>query len=284
MKRILLYIAFFQFAALFTSCEKEIMGYQGKEGVYFATRHGEDHRPETSWPYQPYTEVDFVRINLDETVVAVPIAITGPIKDYDRVFHIEVNPDSTTAILGQHYEAVQREWTIPAGAISVAVTVRVIRTADLEELPKTLGLRLVATDDFALSFPEWDAIPSLDGGATKAEFDASLHTLRLNDIMVQPAEWLGSLRDDNSESGLLGIFTRRKMEFLIEHLGLTYEDFANPEIMPRARMMLIASDATEILVKLLNERKPVLEDDGRLMWLGTVPWTSYVGVPYVPVP
>lgn len=284
MKRILLYIAFVQFAAVFTGCEKDIMGYQGEEGVYFAVRHGDDHRAEGSWPYQPYSDVDFVRINMDEVEFVVQVAITGPVKDYDRTFQVEVNPDSTTAILGQHYEAVERVWTIPAGAISTDVTVRVKRTPDLEETPQTLGLRLVATEDFVLSFPEWDAIPSLDGGATTEEFDASLHTLRLNDIMVEPSEWSGSLQEGNRESGLFGVFTRRKMEFLTEHLGLTYEDFASPESMPLARMMLIALDATDILVRLFNEKTPVLEDDGRLMWMGSVPWTSYLGVPYVPSP
>lgn len=284
MKRFIIYAVVFQLIVVFTGCEKEMMDYEGKEGVYFAVRHGNPTRSAASWPYQPYSDIDFVQIGLDEHETVVTVAITGPVKDYDRPFYIEVNPDSTTAVAGQHYEAVQRDWIIPAGAISTDIKVRVKRTPDLEEAPKTLGLRLVASAELELSFPEWDAIPSLDGGDIVEKFDASLHSLRINDIMIRPAVWSGSLQADNRESGLFGVFTRKKMEFLMEHLGLQYDDFSSAETMPMARMMLIASDGAAILIKRFNEKDPILEDDGRLMWMGSVPWSSYLGVPYVPGP
>lgn len=280
MKKIVTYILIFHLAAVFTSCEKEIMGYKGKEGVYFAVQHGAQHL--TSWPYQPYSNVDFVTIGKDEIDFSIKVSITGPLKDYDRTFHVEVDPDSTTAEAGKHFVSVKRDWTIPAGAISTNIVVRLKRTPDLEIQPKTLGLRLVATTDFSLSFPEWDAIPNLTAGTIVPEFDASLHSLRINDIMVRPAIWSGSVQPGNRESGLLGVFTRKKMEFLIQNLGLTYDDFSSAEKMPMARMLLISSDATAILVQRFKAKNPVLEDDGRLMWLGTVPWTTIIGVPYVP--
>lgn len=282
MRRILLYIAIIHLVSLFASCEKEIMSYNGREGVYFSVRHGGQYL-ENLWPYQPYSNVDFVRLAKDEVEFPVKVMITGPVKDYDRVFHLEVNPDSTTVVLNEHYEAVQRDWIIPAGAISTMVKVRLKRTSDLVESPKTMGLRLVASKDFALSFPEWDAIPSFDAGIVVEEFDASLHTLRINDVMIQPAVWSGSIQAGNRESGLLGVFTRRKMEFLME-MGLEYGDFADADNMPMARLMLVATDGSALLVKRRDEGNPMLEEDGRLMWMGTVPWTSYIGVPYVSVP
>jgi len=186
------------------------------------------------------------------------------------------------AVLGQHYEAIAREWKIPAGAIATTIKIRLHRTPDLETVPKTLGLRLISGPQLSLSFPDWNAIPSLDGGPVVAKFDASLHTLKINDIMVQPAVWSGSIQPGNKESGLFGVFTRKKMEFLEENLGLKYEDFASTAVMPMVRQLLISSDATAILVKRFNEKRPVLEADGRLMWMGTVPWTTIIGVPYVP--
>ncbi|MFC3199740.1 DUF4843 domain-containing protein [Parapedobacter deserti] len=285
MKKILIYIAFFQLLFCFTSCEKEMMGYKGREGVYFAVRHnGSSTILPNLWPYQPYSDVDFVRIDGNTVDYPAIVMITGPVKDYNRTFRLEVNPDSTTAVLGQHYDTIQQEWTIPAGAISTYVTVTLHRTPDLEDNPVTLGLRLVATADFELSFPEWDAIPSLNAGQVVPTFDASLHTLKINDVMVRPAVWSGSLQAGNRESGLFGVFTRRKMEFLMENLGLSYEDFASTETMPMARQMLIAADGASALVKRFNDGNPVLEDDGRLMWMGAVPWTSYVGVPWVSTP
>lgn len=283
MKRLLFFFLSIYLSFLFTSCEKEMMNYEGREGVYFSVRHNDNAIfLESLWPYQPYSNVDFVRIAADEVEFGVKVMITGPVKDYDRVFRVAVNSDSTTAIAGQHYEPVKEEWIIPAYATSTLVKVRLKRTEDLELNPVELGLRLLPTADFELSFPEFDAIPEYTSGVVVPEFDASLHTLRINDIMMQPAVWSGSLQAGNRESGLMGVFSRKKMEFLMEYLDLKYEDFANAESMPMARQMLVASDATAVLVRLFNENKPVLENDGRLMWLGTVPWTSYVGVPWVP--
>lgn len=274
----------FQFAIIFMGCEKELMSYEGREGVYFGVRHGNATRDESSWPYQPYSDVDFIKIKKDVVDFPVKIDISGPIKNYDRTFRVEVNPDSTTAILGQHYDALQELWTIRAGTSTATITVKIMRSPDLEEESRTLGLRLVPTKDFVLSFPEWDALPALDGGTIVKKFDASLHTLRINDNMVTPGLWLGSLQAGNKEGGAFGVFTRRKMEFLTEYLGLTYEDFASSETMPLARVALISADATAILIERFNAKNPVLEADGRLMYFGSVPWTSIVGVPYVPSP
>lgn len=284
MKKIIFYLILFPIAALMSSCKKEIMEYKGTEGVYFAVRWGNTFGSEKNFPYQPYSSVDFVRIAKDFVEYPLNIAITGPVKDYDRTFVLEVNPDSTNAVLGQHYDAPKREWTIPAGAVSTTVTIKVHRTPDLEEIPVTLGLRLVETPQLALSFPSWDAIKSLNEGPVVEKFDASLHTLRINDIMVQPKVWLGSIQNGNRESGLFGVFSRRKMEFLMENFGYTYEDFADDQVMPIARQFLVALDASLLLQKLLEEKRPVLEADGRLMWMGNVPWTSYIGIPYVPGP
>lgn len=282
MKKLSVSLLFLFSAVLWSSCEKEIKGYSGKEGVYFSVRYGTIALLAPSWPYVPSSSVDFVRLGQDVVEFPVNVAITGPVKDYDRVFQVEVNPDSTTAVLGKHYEALKRDWIVPAGAAAATVKVKLIRTPDLQTTPVTLGLRLVATKDFDLSFPVFNAIPGMDAGVVVDKFDARLHTLKINDIWVQPAVWSGSIQAGNRESGLFGVFTRRKMEFLMQNLGLKYEDFASTDTMPMARQMLIASDATLILVARFNAKDPLLEEDGRLMWMGSVPWTSYIGVPYAP--
>ena len=282
MKRILI-LTLLPVLALLMSCEKEIMKYEGKEGVYFAVQSGSPFLT-TLWPYQPNSQVSFFRINQPEVLFSVKVMITGPVKNYDRTFRVEINPDSTTAVLGVHYEALKQEWTIPANAVTTNVQIKLKRTTDLQNKEVKLGLKLVKTKDFELSFPEWDAIPSLSGGTVVPKFDASLHSLNINDFLVTPAVWIGSLQPVNREAGLFGVFTRRKMEFLTQYLGLKYEDFASSTTMPPARYNLVAADAGAILIQRYNEKNPVLEEDGRLMFMGSVPWTSYLGVPYVPAP
>lgn len=280
MKRIIL-IAFLPLLACLWSCKKEIMGYQGREGVYFAVQSGSPSFDEKSWPYQPDSQVEFVRIDKDVVDFKVKVMITGPVKNYDRTFRVEVNPDSTTAIPSVHYDPVKEEWTIPANAVSTTVAVRLKRTPDLQVSGKTLGLRLIATKDFSLSFPEWDAIPNLQQGRIVKKFDASLHTLRIADIMVQPAVWVGSVTTSNQETGSWGAFSRRKMEFLIKYLGVTYADFGSAATMPQVRWETIRSGAVTVLLRLKAEGQPLLEEDGRLMWMSGVSWTSTLGVPYV---
>lgn len=275
-------IAFLAFLLPLLSCEKEMMDYKGIEGIYFAVQHGASYGNERVWPYQPYSDIEFVKLTEDELTYQVKVMITGPVKDYDRPFKVEINPDSTTAVLGIHYNPLPQGLIIPAHAISANVPVTLKRTPDLEKELKTIGLRLVANEHFGLSFPEWDAIPgytSSTGPITK-EFDASLHTIRINDFMVQPAVWIGSIQEGNRESGQWGAFSRKKIELMCELMDLTYADFGSTTTMPSVRSGLLSSEGAKYLIERFNAGDPVLEDDGRLMFIGNVPWTSYIGVPW----
>jgi len=269
--------------AFFQSCEKDIMGYEGVEGVYFAVQHGDSWGSERVWPYQPFTPVEFVKIKDNELTVNIKVMITGPTKNYDRNFNIELNPDSTTAIVGTHFEPLPTTVTIPAHALMAFVPVKLKRTEDLKKELKTIGLRLVANENFQLSFPHWQALPSYKSGIVIDKFDASLHTIRINDFMVKPAIWPGSIQQPgNRESGQWGAFSQKKMELICELMNLTYADFGSAETMPPILCGLIMNTCSEYLTAQFEAGKPVLEDDGRLMYFGMVSWTSNVGVPYVP--
>lgn len=284
MKRLIIYVLFLNLFISLTACKKEMMEYEGREGVYFAVQHGTSTAAANRWPYQPFSDVEFVRIGAPDIELPIKVAITGPTKDYDRTFKVAINQDSTTAIPNQHYEPIKEEWIIPKGAISTIIKIKLKRTPDLEITPVTLGLKLIPTDQLSLSFPEWDAIPSLNGGTVVPKFDASLHTLRINDIMVQPAIWRGSIQAGNREGGVFGAFSREKMEFFIANCGVTYEDFSSDATMPIVRSILLSRDAAAILKALFDAKTPILEKDGRLMWVEGVPWTSNIGVPWVRTP
>ena len=57
MKKLLTYICMLAFAAPFTSCEKEIMNYEGVDGLYFDVRWGKEFRDPSQWAHQYYTPV-----------------------------------------------------------------------------------------------------------------------------------------------------------------------------------------------------------------------------------
>lgn len=284
MKR-LFYILMSSVLVLLTSCEKDMMDYEGLEGVYFAVQWGDSWGNEKSWPYMPYTNVNFLTITGNTDTLSLKVMVTGPTKDYDRTLEVEVNPDSTTAVEGVNYLPIQRKNIVKAGDTYTYVPVILLRTADLQSKKLTLGLRLVANKDFDLSFPEWAAVSGFSSGTIIKNFNASLHTINFYDMITRPKIWSGtdvSPYYDGAEAGLWGAFTRKKFELMCSFFDLTYNDFNSSETMPMVLQILIYNKMHDYLVKCYNEKKPVLEDDGRLMWVSDCPWTSKIGVPWVP--
>lgn len=269
-----------------TACKKDMMQYEGVEGVYFAVQHGASWGNERSWPYQPFTNVEFVKLTGNEVTINIKVMITGPAKEYDRPFLVEIDPDSTTAQAGVHFETISKELVVPAGKMEAYVPVTLKRTNDLQTSAKSIGLKLLPNEHFKLSFPEWDAVPGYTASSTGIvqKFDASLHKINVNDFMVQPAVWIGSIQPGNMESGLWGAFSRKKIELMCRLFNLTYADFGSTATMPTVLALLIAVEGGNYLIERYNAKDPVLEDDGRLMFMGAVPWTSYIGVPWVPGP
>lgn len=284
MKKAISYVFLLMGVLSVLSCKKDLMGYKGEAGIYFAVQSGPSYGSEKSWPYRPYTDVEFVKIIPDTTVVQLKVMVTGPVKDYDRPFKVEINADSTTAQAGVHYRPLPAQVVVPANAYMAYVPVTLIRTPDLETETKKIGLKLVANEHFILAFPEWDAIPGYTSTTSgiDSQFNASLHSIRVNDFMVQPAVWVGSVQDGNREAGSWGAFTRKKIELMFRLFNLTYSDFSSTATMPSVRSSLIASEGGRYLLEQFNAKTPVLEDDGRLMFMGSVPWTSYIGVKWVP--
>jgi hypothetical protein len=260
------------------SCKKEMMNYEGMEGVYFSVRSGTNTGTP---PFRPYTNIEFVKqgAGKQELTVNIQVTITGPLKDYDRTFMVEINPDSTTAIEGVHFLPVATSGIIPANSINGYIPVTLKRTSDLQQVAKRIGLRLVASEDFGLAFPDWKAIPE-HGEVSRGNDTAwnnTLHTINVNDFMVQPAIWRGSVQPaTNRETGSWGAFTRKKMELMCQLFNLKYEDFSSDLTMT----LVLSNLITCYLVNEFNAGRLVKEDDGRLMWCGSVPWTSIVGVPY----
>ena len=284
MKRFLYYI--WILLLLLSGCEKDLMDYEGLEGVYFAVQWGDSWGSEKTWPYQPYTEVNFITLPGDTASVFVRVMATGPLKDYDRPFRVEVDADSTDLTENVDYLPLTGEGVIKAGETSADVEVRLIRTNILQEGEQRLGLKLVANEYFSLAFPEWDAlVNSHQSGPIHEHFDASLHVLRISDFMVKPKVWTGtdvSPYNGGYESGIWGAFSRKKLNLMCERFNLTYNDFMSTETMPNALQTLIYKSMSKYLIQCYNDKQPVLEDDGRLMWVEGCLWMSKVGVPWVP--
>lgn len=284
MKKIMYIIACLCMITGMTSCEKDLKDYDGLEGVYFYVQWGAEWGDTTKWANQSFTPVEFVNIVGNEYEVKLRIMTTGPVKEYDRKFRLVIDQDSTTAMEGDEYLPVDENQVVRAGTFYTDVYVPVRRTGELAQVEKQIRLRLEPTADFVIGIPVWRKISTMWPGEGPAEFDASLHTIRMNDFIVKPPQWIGGInsKPGDTEAGLWGVFTQKKYRLICDLFGLSYEDFKTADKMPNAKQRVIQEFMAKYLQGLYDQKTPVLEDDGRLMWFLGVSWTSVVGVPWVP--
>lgn len=283
-----LYISIIGCLALLFSCqEDEVETWHGEDGVYFYVQwpYGElVSQDSASWPVQPYSSVNFFEESADTLQVSLRVMLAGDIVDHDRQFRIVVDQDSTTAA-AENYVVPDEYQTIRAGEYYTDVLVTVISSAALEDEELQVGLRLQPTDELGLASPEWYRIEGMYSPENNwTQQDGAFHAIRMNDFITRPAGWTQINLDPQKgdlESGNLGFFSKEKYEFILEHIpGLTYEDFASSTTMTIARQRSIASTIAGYLIPLYEAGTPVLEADGRAMWVTGCTWQSLYGVPY----
>ena len=115
--------------------------------------------------------------------VDVRLSIIGPTANYDRAVAVEVNPEATTATADQY---TILGGVVKAGATSGAVTVRVKNDKEaLAQGDLTLGLRLLANDQFSINIDPTTSMPS---GSDLVSFEASLvwsNDIKMPEYMLQ---------------------------------------------------------------------------------------------------
>lgn len=287
MKHILYTSILSLFALLFACQEDEIETWHGGDGVYFYVQwpYGTlSSMDSTTWPVQPYTEVNFFEEGVDTLQVSLRVRLAGDLVDYDRQFRIVIDPDSTT-VGAENYIIPNEYQTLAANTYYTDVPVTIISSAALEEEELQLGLRLQATEDLEIAIPVWSVLDGMyDNILNQEDIDGSFHAIRMNDFITRPAGWTQGKPNPqvgDQETGYLGFFSREKYEYILEHIpSLTYEDFASSATMSFARQRSIASVIAGYLTEAMNAGTPVLETDGRAMWVTGCSWTSYYGIPY----
>lgn len=282
MRKIFFAVFSFFTLLLLISCEKDLITYKGKEGVYFAVQWGADHGDSTVWAYQHFTPVNFINLPGQQTLVKLRVMATGQAKDYDRSFGLKINLDSSNMEKDVDYEDIPSTVVLPAGHLYVDIPVTVKRTSALQNEMKYLGLNLLASKDFELSVPLWYPLPRHWATERHKIFDATFHKVEMTDFVTRPAGWWG-LSNNGVEAGLFGFFTNKKYRLICDLNNLRYDDFASTTTtMPSARANVVNQVVRTYLQNAFDAGSPILEDDGRLMWVSGVTWTSTIGVPYKP--
>jgi hypothetical protein len=167
-------------------------------------------------------------------------------------------------------------YTVEAGTNFTDVPLHFYRNDNIATEEKKLTLQLVPTDDFGIGIPEWRA-----NDLATDTIDVSHHSFVFSGFLPQPARWSGGVSTSTGlETANFGLYGMKKLLMLCELLDLTYDDFTSTTTMPSARQRMVMSYGYRYLQQRYNARNPILEDDGRLMWISGVTWTSKPGVPW----
>lgn len=290
---IIIISAFFAFTAGLMSCQEvEVMSYEGEEGVYFAVQYGAEWGDTTLWSYYPMTPIKFINAGSADSIHYIRVVSTGDIKNYDRKVKMIVEQDSTTAVEGVNYEKLDDEYTIKAGIHFVDIPIKLMKNENIYKEAKRLSFKLIPTNDFTLSIPVWNShAHGLWPNDANHLFDNTRHYLELTNFLIRPAVWSGLPQADaavgTQEAGRFGQFTVKKFELMVEVMTsigkpISYADFSTAATMPNPFQGVINEVMSDYLIKQFDAGKPVLEEDGRLMFFMSCPWKSKIGVPYVP--
>lgn len=279
MKKINTILCLLGLSCMFVACQRDMMTYQGTESVWFAVQNGDSWGSVNSWPYVPFTNVEFVKTTSNQVNVNILVRATGATCDHARTIDFKVLTEKSNGVQGTHFDLSGNSVELPAGAVETTIPVTVYRTPDMQKDTVKICLQLVENQDFSLIFRSWENPKDLTTGDIYEGYDASCHTIVCTDILAQPAVWLGSIKD-GMDFNTFGGFTPKKFRLIQEVMGYTYEDFMSSETMTYGVQYAIGRYMSNYLVQMYNARTPVLEEDGRLMYFGNCPWTSYEGVPW----
>lgn len=194
---------------LFAACDQDIdYAYQGKDRIHFK-HYNLDWRnnriPIDSMVFSFGMKSTDIRIDTAKIVVEY----LGRNSDTERIYHVTVNPDSTTAVVGQHYEAIPRTQRFRAGSLTDTLRIVLMREylspSFSNPQNESIHLKLEASEDFDLG---------LANGVTLR--------LLVNNYLSEPVWWEGTFW------GTLGFYHPQKWRILMSF----HDDFKNPESCP----------------------------------------------------
>lgn len=257
---------------LFSACEKELMDYEGQDGLYFDVRRYPSHIEQSKWPHQYYSTVEFGNLLVDDVEMNLKIMATGYAKDFDRAFKVIANPDSTTAVAGRDYANLTEECVIKAGENSATVSFTVHRTSEMDGDTLQLQLKIVENEFFTLPYTSFADGPSIPyepdvNIAFSYNKDASVHNIFMYDVLTRPDRWIGN---DANGLGLWGRFSAKKYQLIMDLTGTTIEDFQTEATMPSARQQAIGEQMARYLLEKAAAHEPVLDEDGTMMYFMAV--------------
>ena len=256
--------------ALMTSCEEELMTYEGKDNLYFDIRNEVAWLDPDTWSHEHFSTVSFGSTMDDEIPLSLKIQASGMPSSIDREFEIIVVQDSTELQDGD-FSGLASKYVIKKGETSTIVDLTFHRKEHMKNDTLQLQLALVANKHFDLMHTQYGKAPEQYAPTGNSKFDynhdATVHNIFVYDVMSRPTQWAGL---ESTGLGALGGFSAKKWILIMELTGTTIEDFSSALTMPTIRMTAIGETLAAYLIEKARAKDPVLDEDGTMMFCNAV--------------
>lgn len=162
----------------------------------------------------------FEQQGVNERSIFIPVRITGIPVNQDRQFNLKFDPLSTMKE-GIHFKLASEKLIIPADSIRANIEITLLRTADLQEEPLSLRMKLVKSTDFNTYFRE-----QMNTAKTKATSLLDF-ALIVDDIFGAPYAWI---QYSSRFEPALGKYSKEKFNLLLQIFDLDVSLFTDPSI------------------------------------------------------
>ena len=245
------YIFLLSVVLSFLGCEKEMMDYEGKDGIYFSVQEvppSQYGNPEI-WAHVDTTLIPFSLLLENDSTVRLKVRVMGKVVNYDRYFTLSVVDTSTTATEGEDYAPLEKQYVIPSGERDGFVEFTGFRQEKMLDSTYYVTLQLVENEYFSLPMDIWRPLEYED--YTKENQNAIRHVVGLTDEVFQPKAWT---------LNYLGPYSKKKMKLLCEMFGLQMADFDNVRDMDMERQRTYAQGLDRYLQEMEAKGETVYED------------------------
>jgi hypothetical protein len=246
MKR-LFYIGLIWIAA---SCKREpLTTYNAADNVYFNYSLGFN-------TFRDSMDFSFATrdASVKDTVLLVPLGVTGMGAATDRTFKLVVDPAST-AVAGTHYELPAA--VIHAGKVQDTLRLRFKRTADLASGKKKLVLRLEPNEFF-----KTDLQYRILGTVGRDSVSVLRFSIAASDILSAGVYW-------NDYVPYFGTFSIKKVKLIHDLLGMPLDFWTvSPTNERRASAIYYASSTARYLGDQAAQGNVINDEDGTPMKMG----------------
>ena len=245
------YIFLLSVILAFFGCEKEMMDYEGKDGIYFCVQEvppSQYGNPEI-WAHIDTTLLPFSLLLENDTTVNLKVRVMGPVTGNDRYFTVIVIDSLTTATVGEDFSPLEKQYVIPAGERDGFVKFTGFRQEKMLDSTYYVTLQLVENEYFSLPMDIWRPLEHKD--YTRESQNVIRHVVGLTDEVFQPKAWT---------TNYFGPYSKKKMVLLCEMFGLKMADFDNVRDMDMERQRVYAQGLDKYLKEMDAKGETIYED------------------------